>query len=67
MLVLSRKENEAVAIGDEITVKVLEIRGDRVRLGIDAPENVTVHRQEIWLQIKQEIADANAVFEPQPN
>ena len=51
MLVLQRKKNESIIIGDIITVSVIEIRGDKVRIGIDAPQNVSVHREEIWLKI----------------
>lgn len=47
MLVLSRKKSERIVIGDEMTITVIEIRGDRVRLGIDAPRDVPVHREEI--------------------
>ena len=48
MLVLSRKKDERIIIGDQITVMVIEIRGDKVRLGIDAPKEVTVHREEVY-------------------
>ena len=48
MLVLSRKKNESIIINDNITVTVIEIRGDKVRLGIEAPKDVTVHRREIY-------------------
>ncbi|MER3416090.1 MAG: carbon storage regulator [Gemmataceae bacterium] len=48
MLVLSRKKNESIIINNEITVTVVEIRGDKVRLGIVAPKDVSVHRQEVW-------------------
>lgn len=54
MLVLSRKKDERIIIGDVITVMVIEIRGDKVRLGIDAPKNVTVHREEVYHAIKRE-------------
>ena len=54
MLVLSRKKDEKIIIGDKITVMVIEIRGDKVRLGIDAPKEVTVHRQEVYEAIKRE-------------
>lgn len=47
MLVLSRKKNEAIVINDEITVTIVEIRGDKVRLGIVAPKEISVHRQEV--------------------
>lgn len=53
MLVLSRKVNEAVVIGDDVSVTVVEIRGDKVRLGFDAPNDVTVHRQEVWFAIQR--------------
>jgi carbon storage regulator len=48
MLVLSRKKNESIIINDNITVTVIEIRGDKVRLGIEAPKNVRVHRREVY-------------------
>lgn len=54
MLVLSRKKNERIVIGDKITIMVIEIRGDKVRLGIDAPSNVSVHRQEVYEAIRRE-------------
>ena len=54
MLVLSRKKDEKIVIGDNITLMVIEIRGDKVRLGIDAPRDVTVHREEIYEAIKRE-------------
>ena len=50
MLVLSRKAGEAIVIGDRIEVRVQRISGNRVRLAIEAPENVGVDREEIWLQ-----------------
>ena len=48
MLVLSRQTNQAICIGDNIRVVVVEIRGDKVRLGIEAGADVPVHRQEVW-------------------
>jgi carbon storage regulator len=53
MLVLSRKKSESIVIGrqGEIEVKVVEVRGDKVRLGIEAPGDVPVHRREVWLTI----------------
>lgn len=47
MLVLSRKKNESIIINDEITITVVEVRGDKVRLGIQAPREVPVHRSEV--------------------
>jgi carbon storage regulator len=54
MLVLSRKKDEKIVIGDNITLMVIEIRGDKVRLGIDAPKDVPVHREEVYNAIKAE-------------
>lgn len=48
MLVLSRKKNESIVINSDITITVVEIRGDKVRLGIVAPKDVPVHRQEVY-------------------
>ena len=48
MLVLTRRINESIVINDDVSVLVVEIRGDKVRLGIEAPKNVTVHRKEIY-------------------
>ena len=48
MLVLSRKKNESIVIDNEIVITVVEIRGDKVRLGIVAPKDVAVHRQEVY-------------------
>ena len=52
MLVLTRREGESIAIGDEIEVTVLEIRGRNVRLGIKAPPEMPVHRLEVYLRIQ---------------
>lgn len=54
MLILSRRRHEVIVIGDDIRVTVTEIRGDRVRLGIQAPEGVTVHREEVYEAIQAE-------------
>ena len=54
MLVLSRKKSEVVCIGDNIKVMIVEVRGDRIRLGIDAPREVKVHRKEIYDAIKKQ-------------
>lgn len=53
MLVLSRKKNEALVISDKIKIVVVEIRGDKVRLGVEAPSDVPVHRQEVYDAIKR--------------
>ncbi len=53
MLVLSRKKDEKIIIGDNITIMVVDIQGDKVRLGIDAPREVTVHREEVYQAIQK--------------
>jgi carbon storage regulator len=64
MLVLSRKAGQALIIGDEITLKVVEIRGQQVRLGVDAPPHVSVVRQELRDAVARENRDA-AKSEPE--
>ena len=54
MLVISRKKYEKIMIADNITIMVIDIRGDKVRLGIEAPREVSVHREEVYLAKKQE-------------
>lgn len=58
MLVLSRKLNEWIDIGPDVSVTVVEIRGDKVRLGINAPRDLSVHRREITLAIAKSISDS---------
>ena len=53
MLVLSRKRNESIVIRDDIVITVVEVRGDKVRLGIEAPKEVPVHRREVYEKIKE--------------
>lgn len=57
MLVLSRKKDESIVIDGKITITIVEVRGDKVRIGIDAPRDVTVHRQEIHELIMRERRD----------
>ena len=57
MLVLTRRIQETLIIGDDIKITVLGIKGNQVRLGIDAPKDVSVHREEIWLKIQREKED----------
>jgi carbon storage regulator len=56
MLVLSRHRDESIIIGDDIVITIVDIRGDKVRLGIQAPAHVPVHRQEIYEAIQREKA-----------
>ncbi len=58
MLVLSRHRDEAIMIGDDVEIVVVDVRGDKVRLGVNAPPRVAVHRKEIYESIRQENAKA---------
>ncbi len=60
MLVLTRRLNQSIKIGDDIEITVVEVRGDQVRLGVNAPRDVSVHRKEVYLQIQQENRAASA-------
>ena len=61
MLVLTRKVNQSIIIGDDVEIVVLEVRGEQVRIGIKAPKTVGVHRKEIYEQIKDENVAASEV------
>jgi carbon storage regulator len=54
MLILTRKLGEAIAIGDEVKVHLLEIKGRQVRIGVEAPPHITVHREEIYRSIREQ-------------
>jgi carbon storage regulator len=60
MLVLSRKKNESIIINDDITIVVVEIRGDKVRLGVEAPKEVPVHRNEVYEAIRRNLGQNSA-------
>ncbi|MDR2738563.1 MAG: carbon storage regulator CsrA [Treponema sp.] len=65
MLILSRKINEKVMIGEDISISIIEIRGDQVRIGVEAPKTVKVFRQEVYDAIRTEnkaAAESKAVF-----
>ncbi len=61
MLVLSRQRDETIMIGDEIEISVVDIRGDKVRLGINAPTRIAVHRKEVYDAIRVENAQASKI------
>ena len=61
MLVLSRQRDETIMIGDDIEVTVVDIRGDKVRLGINAPKEISVHRKEVYEAIRRENREAAQV------
>jgi carbon storage regulator len=63
MLVLSRQKDESIVIGDDIEIVIVDVRGDKVRLGITAPKEIPVHRREIYDAIQREKAEAKAAEE----
>ena len=64
MLVLSRKPKESIQIGPDINVEILGIRGDKVRLGIEAPADVAVHRDEVYRKIQETSIDLDDPLKP---
>ena len=54
MLVLSRQRDQSIMIGDDIKITIVDVRGDKVRIGIEAPKNVSVHRKEVYEAIRRE-------------
>ncbi len=67
MLVLSRKKNESIVINNDITIVVVEIRGDKVRLGVEAPKEVPVHRREVYDAIRRNEAAESDKAATQPD
>ncbi len=59
MLALSRKKNEALVINNNVEITILDIKGDQVKIGIEAPKEVPVYRKEVYLQIRQANVDAS--------
>lgn len=70
MLVLSRKKGQGIMLGDDIELTIIEIQGDQVRIGINAPKNVSIYRKELFLEIQEEnkkaassgVVDLNAIL-----
>jgi len=54
VLVLTRKKEQSIIIGDNIEITIVDIQGDQVRIGINAPKNITIHRKEVYLEIQEE-------------
>ncbi|MGV6852681.1 MAG: carbon storage regulator CsrA [bacterium] len=61
MLILTRRVGETLMIGDDVTVTVLGVKGNQVRIGINAPKDVAVHREEIYQRIKREQGEGNVM------
>ncbi len=59
MLVLTRKTGESIQIGDNIEIKVISIQGDQIKLGIDAPKHIDIHRKEVYLSIQEQNTEAS--------
>ena len=53
MLVLSRQKEQTIVVGDDVRITIVDVKGDKVRLGIDAPRSVAVHREEVWVALNQ--------------
>lgn len=61
MLVLSRQKDESIMVGDNVEITIVDVRGDKVRLGITAPREIPVHRKEVFEAIKREEAEKQAL------
>ena len=64
MLVLSRQKDESIIIGDDVEVTIVDVRGDKVRLGITAPKTISVHRKEVYEAIQREKKEAQNNSKP---
>jgi len=61
MLILTRRVGESIIVGDDVTITVLGVKGNQIRLGVNAPKDISVHREEIYQRIKQEQRDNGRV------
>jgi len=67
MLVLSRQKDESIMIGEDVEITIVDVRGDKVRLGITAPKEIPVHRREVYEAIRREKAQKSGEKQEQPN
>ena len=67
MLVLSRQRDESIMIGDEVEITIVDVRGDKVRLGITAPKSIAVHRREVYDAIQREKREKELEAHPAPH
>ena len=67
MLVLSRQKDESIIIGDDVEIVIVDVRGDKVRLGINAPREISVHRKEIYEAIQREKAQKSDAADTDPD
>lgn len=58
MLVLTRKKNESIQIGEDIEIKILSVDGDQIKIGIEAPQSIDIHRKEVYLEIQAQNSEA---------
>ena len=66
MLILTRKVNEKIVIGDDVTITILAVKGNQIRIGIEAPKEIQVHREEIYQRILSERLNGTGHVDPSP-
>ena len=65
MLILSRQKDESIMVGDDVEITIVDVKGDKVRLGITAPKEIPVHRKEVWDAIQREKKEAQEASQEQ--